>query len=76
MPSLLQQHRGSVKANLLDGDEQPVGSVTIESDETYTQNGYFTGPDGGRYLIAEVKDPEPPVDTELAAVWIDGPRPT
>jgi hypothetical protein len=53
----------SVKANLLDGDEQPVGSVTVESDEIYAQNGYFTSPDGGLYLIAGVKDGEPPVES-------------
>jgi hypothetical protein len=66
----------SVRANLLDEDEELVGSVTVESDETYAQNGYFRSPDGGLYLIAEVKAGEPPVDVELTAVWIDGHRPT
>jgi hypothetical protein len=52
-----------------------VGSVTVESVETYAVNGYFTSPDGSVYLIAEVRAGESPVDFELTAVWIDGPRP-
>ena len=66
----------SVKVNLLDQDEQPVGSVTVESEETYAVNGYFTSTDGSVYLIAEVRAGESPVHVELTAVWIDGPRPT
>jgi hypothetical protein len=65
-----------VKANLLDENEQLVDTVTVDSDESYAQNGYFQTPDGGLYLIAEVKEAERPVDIELSVVWVDGPHPT
>ena len=39
-------------------------------------NRWFETADGGKYLIAEVKPGEPPIDIELSAIWIDGPHPT
>jgi hypothetical protein len=63
-----------VVARLLDQSEHLIGTVHVESDETYTLNGYFRAPDGGTYLICELKSGRPPTDTELTAIWIVGPR--
>jgi hypothetical protein len=65
-----------VKLNLLDEEEQPVDSMEVESDQEHTLNGYLNTPDGGVYLICEVKTGAPPVDVEVTGIWIDGPHPT
>jgi hypothetical protein len=65
-----------VKANLLDNEEVPVGTLEVESRETYGLNGYFKSPDGGLYLICEVKPGVPPIDVELTGIWIDGTEPS
>jgi hypothetical protein len=38
-------------------------------------NGYLNTPDGGMYLICEVKPGEPAVETEVTGIWINGPHP-
>ena len=65
-----------VKANLGDENHEIVLSVEVESDDDYRVNDYFSTPDGGLYLVAEVKPGQSPIDTELDAMWIDGPHPT
>jgi hypothetical protein len=64
------------KLNLLDEDGQPIDSVEVETDETYTLNGYVNTPDGGLYLVCEVKPGDPPAEVEVTGIWIDGPHPT
>jgi hypothetical protein len=66
----------SLRLNLLDEEEQLIDSVDVESDEKHELNGYLNTPDGGMYLICEVKLGEPPVETEVTGIWIDGPHPT
>jgi hypothetical protein len=66
----------SVKVNLLDEVEELIDTLYVEHDETYDLNDHFKSPDGGLYLICEVKAGEPPVDVELSGIWIDGPHPT
>lgn len=66
----------SLKANLLDETGALVDSVLVDGDETYSLNGYFTSPDGGVYLICELKAGEPRTHVELSGIWIDGPHPT
>jgi len=65
-----------VKANLGDENHEPVLSIEVETDRTYGVNDYFSTTDGGLYLVAEVRPGDPPIDTELDAMWIDGPHPT
>jgi hypothetical protein len=65
-----------VRANLLDEDELLVDTVTVNSDQNYTVNDWFKSPDGGLYVLCEVKPGEPPIDVEITGVWFDGPHPT
>jgi hypothetical protein len=65
-----------VKANLGDENHEHVLSVEVESDAQYRVNDCFSTADGGLYLVAEVRPGRPPIDTELDAMWIDGPHPT
>jgi hypothetical protein len=74
-PNGWYQPPDSVKANLLDEDEELTDVAFAESDEPYKLNGYFTTAEGGRYLICERKSGEPPIDVELTGIWIDGPHP-
>jgi hypothetical protein len=62
----------TIRANLLDEQEQPVRVVTVEADRTYGVNDYFESPDGGLYLIAAVEVSDSPIEV---AVWIDGTHP-
>lgn len=65
-----------IQAHLEDENEELVVTLGVESDDEYDVCGYFKTADGGLYLIAEVKEGEPPIDVELTAVSIDGPHPT
>jgi hypothetical protein len=66
---------GQVVARLLDEHEQFVKTVVVESDQTYALNDHFGLPDGSAYVICVVKPGQPPIATELTAIWVDGPHP-
>jgi hypothetical protein len=66
-----------VKANLFDAEgETQIVSVEVERDRSYQPGGWFETEDGGTYVVAEVRNADPPLEVELDAVWIDGPDPT
>jgi hypothetical protein len=65
-----------VKANLGDENYEHVLFVEVETDAQYRVNDYFRTADGGLYLVAKVRPGKPPINSELDAMWIDGPHPT
>jgi hypothetical protein len=64
-----------VRAHLENEEQERVLILEVESDDEYRVNWFFNAPNGGIYLIAEAKPGEPPIDTELTAVWLEGPHP-
>jgi hypothetical protein len=65
-----------VKANLMDEDDELITSIEIETDEEFHPNSWFHTPDGGTYVVAEVRRGTPPADVELDGRWLDGTHPT
>jgi hypothetical protein len=64
-----------VRANLLDEDDTVLNTLELDSDEEFSLNGWFKSPDGGVYVVCELKAGDPPVDVAFAARWLDGPSP-
>jgi len=75
MTLVLEQTMARVTARLLDENENFVRTVRVESDEAYTLNSHFESPDGGMYVVCDVRHSEPPTDTVLEAIWFDDPHP-